>query len=204
MISYINRFFSFVDPISSIYKHIDFDNAVIGGSYALHQYTLQYATEQFMWSPDDVDVHTKAEDINDFKEIVEKFCRDTNATLNKFNDFSKGHPDDRDFGTGLTKRDEKFHESVKASATMTVPNIDLKVQYIYIQGQNSNEPVEAQLERITDLPSCVSYKVSRLTGEKSFIIPAKGIEALRTRLISKADICPSRMEKYSKRGYTFY
>ena len=89
-----------------------------------------------------------------------------------------------------------------SSATIKVPNLQHEVQYIFIQGLNPQAPVEEQLEPITDLPSCVSYKVTK-EGEKKFIVPKKGEKALITKIIPKDDICPSRMEKYEKRGYQF-
>ena len=116
------------------------------------------------------------------------------------NDFSKGHPDDIANGK-VDKRDEKFHESIKGSAKISVPGIEYPIQYVFVQGLNSNGTVEEQLEEITDLPACVSYKV--VNGEKKFIIPEKGKEALMTRIIPSSDICPSRREKYEKRGYHF-
>lgn len=200
MSRYLNTFnhllFGDNDKIKSIYPHVDFNRAVIGGSYALNQYTHDN------WTPDDVDIHTTAKDMEDFKEIVAKFCKDTHGTLLKINDFSKGHPHDNEGAAGIGRRDEKFHESIKASATIDVPGLGYEVQYIFIQGLNPQAPVEDQLEPITDLPSCVSYKVSD-NGDKKFIVPKKGVEALMTRRIPKKDICPSRMEKYEKRGYHF-
>lgn len=182
------------DPIFPIYRHIDFQNAVVGGSYALHQFTGDTA-----WTPNDVDIVTVAENIAAFQAIVQAFAVNTGGEIIKFNDFSNGHPHD---DVGAARRDEKFHESIRASSKIVVPGIDIEIQFVYIHGLGPNRPVEIQLEEITDLPSCVSYKV--FNGKKFFLIPEKGREALLTRRVPKADICPSRMEKYQSRLYEFY
>lgn len=185
------------DPMTQFYKFIDFDRAVIGGSYALNQYTQDY-----MWSPDDVDIMTTATNIEHFRQIAESFATSANGTLIRFNDFSEGHPND---DPEQNRRDEKFHESIKASAKILVHNLKHPIQYVWIQGltpDNGCSP-EAWLEEITDLPACVNYKVDPITQKKHFNVPEKAKECLMTRHIHSTDICPSRKEKYEKRGYKF-
>lgn len=181
------------DPLSPWYRYFDWNRCVIGGSYALNQ-----LTGDTTWTPDDVDVVCVDTRFDEWKVYVEQFCHSTNGKLLKLNDFRDGHPHDPD------KRDEKFHESIRASAKVKVAGLDQVIQFVYIE---TNPPTVEQLrivlDEITDVPACVNYQLSPL-GQKQFHIPEKGLEALFTRRVAKKDICESRMAKYEARQYTFY
>jgi hypothetical protein len=136
----------------------------------------------------------------EFCATVTKFCQASGATLIKVTDFADGHPD-RD--PEEDRRDEKFHEAIKASAKVSLPGLVQNVQFVLIRSNTIGHlSVEEQLNDTSDLPSCVSYKV--LNGKKFFTIPEKGREALFTRRVNRKDICPARLEKYQARGYDFY
>lgn len=183
------------DQLVPVYAHIDFERAVVAGSYALNQFTGDPR-----WSPNDVDIVTTAHSIDHFRHTVDSFCAGIpGAQVTKFNDFAQGHPGrtaDED------RRDEKFHEAIKASAKVSVPGIDIPLQFVWIQGLSPDLPVERQLEQIADCPSCVCYKVSY--GRRFFIVPEKGRQALFTRRVPASDICPARRAKYEERMYEFY
>jgi hypothetical protein len=183
------------DVLHSIYQHIDFKKASIGGSYALSQLTGDPS-----WSPNDVDIVTSHMSMEEFRASVELFCQKTGAILVKFNDFANGHPD---MTPGEARREEKFHEAIKGSARVTLDGVPLDIQFVLIHSNLCGDAsVEFQLNETSDLPSCVSYKVER--GRKFFTIPEKGREALFTKMINKQDICPARLDKYKNRGYEFY
>ena len=182
---------------SSFYKNLDWHNTVIGGSYALHQFTGD--TE---WQPDDVDVFVATDDLEDFRSKVQVFAEKSNGSIVKFNDFSD--PDfQAEYDRTGNRRDEKFHELVLASTTLDVPDCDRKIQFIYLYSDSGRSP-ESILVETTDLPSCVCYKVDPWTQQKIFFVPEKGREALFTRKVPLEEVCKSRFEKYSKRGFDFY
>jgi hypothetical protein len=132
---------------------------------------------------------------------VAAFCASVpGSEIIKFNDFAQGHPNNRT--PEEDRRDEKFHEAIKASAKIHVPDVNIPLQFVWIQGLSSGMPVEHQLEQVTDIPSCVCYKF--VHGRKFFIVPEKGREALMTRRVQLNDICPARKAKYEERGYEFY
>ncbi len=182
------------DILTTVYPHLDFTRAIVTGSYALNQFTGDAA-----WEPNDVDIITTATEIDHFKTMVQWFCASTGGTMIKFSDFAEGHPDRR---PEEDRRDEKFHEAIRASAKVQVPGIDIILQFVWISSFGSDAPAEVQLEQVSDLPSCVSYKV--INGRKFFVIPEKGREALFTRRVSMGEICPARREKYEERMYEFY
>lgn len=182
------------DVLKPFYQHMDLSRVVISGSYALNQFTGDK-----LWEPNDVDILTTARDIDHFRTMVQDFCAQSSGEMVKFNDFAAGHPDR---SPEEDRRDEKFHEAIRASAKVQVPGVPLVLQFVWIQGLNGDAAAEVQLEKVSDLPSCVSYKV--VDGRRFFIVPEKGAEALFTRRVDACDICPARMEKYRKRNYDFF
>jgi hypothetical protein len=112
------------DRMQSIYQHINFTNSIVAGSYALHQFTGDSS-----WEPNDVDILMNNLNFATFKTTVDKFCAATGGVLVKCNDFSKGHPADNEIEN---RRDEKFHEVIKASAKVQVPGIDIMIQFVFL------------------------------------------------------------------------
>lgn len=182
-----------IDNMQPFYSDLDWNRTVIGGSYALSQFTGDTS-----WTPNDVDIFIAANSLEDFQSSVQAFVdHDAKSRhLEKFCDFSKGHPDDG-------KRDEKFHDAIRASAKVKVEGVEPKLQFVFI---NVDPPTVSELcnvmDEITDIPSCVNYRVQR--GQKQFHVPQKGISALFTRQVNLSDVCPSRRAKYQDRGYTFF
>jgi hypothetical protein len=142
-------------------------------------------------------------------------------------DDQRGSPADINEGRGGTRgRDEKFREAVRGSISVTVPDVCLPVQFINMQ-TDGVQRVEDILETTTDVPSCVQYsvkvetKIPRDAAEadalrqspahhpahtrmtKMFYVPQKDVHTLHTKKVPKGDICPSRLEKYTERGYEF-
>ena len=178
------------------YQAVNWDKTVIGGSYALHQFTGD--TD---WGPNDVDIFFATNSMESFKDRVNSFAENTNSTIKKFNDFTV--VGNRDEPNAINSRDEKFHELIKGSVTLDTPGFEKEVQFIYLHDYQDRGPQSILLET-TDLPSCVCYTVDLQSGQKIFHIPEKGREALLTRRAPKKEICKSRFEKYAKRGYDFY
>ncbi len=189
----IGQCWSRPDIMKPFYSDFDWDQTVIGGSYALNQFTGDTA-----WVPNDVDIFIAANSLLDFQLSVQAFVNHDakSRQVEKFSDFSKGHPDD-------AKRDEKFHEAIRASAKVRVDGVEQELQFVYI---HVDPPTVSGLclilDQITDLPSCVRYQVPY--GQKQFHIPQKGVASLFTRQVNLSDVCPSRRAKYQDRGYTFF
>lgn len=184
------------DVLKDLYPDFDWDRSVIGGSYALN-----ILTGDCSWTPNDVDILIAADSVEDFQARVQAFvaCDPTKRQVEKFSDFSKGHPND---DPEALRRDEKFHEAIRASAKVRASGIDQVLQFVYI---DANPPtvtgLRAVLDEITDIPACVNYQV--LYGRKQFYVPEKGLAALFTKKVKQSDVCPARLAKYQERGYTF-
>uniref|UniRef100_A0A6C0BNS8 Uncharacterized protein n=1 Tax=viral metagenome TaxID=1070528 RepID=A0A6C0BNS8_9ZZZZ len=186
------------DIMKPFYSELDWDRTVIGGSYALSLFT-----EDDSWTPNDVDILIAASSVEDFHARVEAFVnRESQGQcrrLEKFSDFSKGHPHD---DPEAAKRDEKFHEAIRASAKVSIDGVEQVLQFVYIEAiPPTVTQLRKVLDQITDVPACVNYQAAE--GDIQFNVPQKGVEALCTRQVNASDICPSRRAKYSERGYTF-
>lgn len=201
---YVKNFFcrntpgDFSDPLgnSGFYQKLNWAQTVIGGSYALHQFTGDN-----QWQPSDVDVFYATDSLESFKTRVAEFVQQ-NETIPE-------DPKIIDFTDPVVRAnrgcDEDFHDLVKASVTMTVADFPEKqIQFIYLDSQGTGRTPESILAETTDLPSCVCYSVDPHTGNKVFHIPEKGRQALLTRQVPLSEACPSRVEKYAKRGFQFY
>lgn len=184
------------DYLKSYYNLLNWKNTVISGSYALKLYTGA------SWDANDIDIVIAGGTFEEFMDEVKKFVYATESTITKTNNFMDG-PKPGENLVGLDKRDEKFHEVIKATVTIEVPDIPIPVQFIYLcDGNFRDSTPELILAEIQDVPACVTYKADK--GVQLFTIPAKGREALTTGHVCAKDICPSRKEKYEKRGYHFY
>lgn len=63
------------DKLEPYYKHIDFCNASVAGSYALYQFTCPSS-----WLPNDVDILTSHATFEEFCTMVTTFCQASGAT----------------------------------------------------------------------------------------------------------------------------
>lgn len=176
---------------TKIYQSINWNKSVIGGSYALHQFTG--ATH---WKPDDVDIMLACESKEEYESEAMKFEQTAQLRLMKQSWFG-------DRNEPMAADEELFHERVLGSRTYEMENFNKKIQLVCLMKKYQNETVMDILEETTDIPACVSYKVNLVTGNKMFNVPEKGREILLTGKGKKEDICKSRMEKYLMRGYSF-
>jgi len=212
-----NRQFPVNDPAKPLYQHIDWSKSVIGGSYALKQFTGDVG-----WDPNDIDILTAHQS----KEEFETYCNNiaNNANLN-FEKTTRREGNDRVVSFdqhGNKIRDqhvsefgdhEIFHELIKESKTYNWNN--KKIQIVHIQPPQGRS-LQSVLAETTDCPSCVSFHVENYhprticgydSGEtistKVFHVPEKGRQLLFTGTGDSSNICPSRKEKYEQRGYVY-
>lgn len=187
---------------SDIYKLIDFEKCVIGGSYALHQFT-----KPTNWYPNDIDIMygSTTSDLREFSKMVNKFVKQSKSQISvKIRNRKELIKAKQDEG----EHTEGFDHRIIGTVTLKVPNVKFKVQFICIDlnGDNYNNKKSTTLQDvlndITDLPSCVNYTWSE--GNKIFHVPEKAIDSLlHDKPIIYSQICSTRLNKYSKRGYKF-
>jgi hypothetical protein len=104
-----------------------------------------------------------------------------------------------------TGRDEKIHDSIVGAITLHVEGVPVPVQLVGFDTSAhflGRTDIVTHLDRITDLPACVSYSVHE--GERVFHVPDRAREPLETKRVSKRAICAARQGKYEARGYTFF
>lgn len=180
-----------------ILKAIDWTRSVIGGSYAL------CAFMGADWQPHDVDVMCQVASHADFDALVAQF-RERALPLSsevvkhvRMDDATRAAAA-RDTTSGL---DERFHESILGTVTLRFDGLPVPVQLV---GMCVRPPMTLleHLNETTDLPACVAY-TQWPGGPRIFHVPERGLEALRTRTVHRADSCAARMDKYKKRGFTF-
>lgn len=58
------------------------------------------------------------------------------------------------------------------------------------------------LDKITDVPACILFKVNN-DGQKTFFVPQRTLDPLRTGIVPYSRICSKRIKKYQERGFTF-
>lgn len=203
------------DIAQPLYGAIDWSRSVIGGSYALQQFTQDNA-----WTPNDIDIPYACDTHEEFIRERDRFqaalggpgvaqvlrtnlwtpALRAEAVLRALRPLAAGG------GHDYLSREEGYHEAIVASARLVVRNIPLQVQLVGMTTSPMNsfpqDSLLRRLARITDLPACVSY--SAFTGTRIFHIPEHGMDAILTRRIRNDKICASRKEKYLTRGYTFY
>ena len=187
----LNKLFPSNDVIPNIvYKSLNWNRSIIGGSYALQQFTGD------KWKPNDIDIMIKCDDINDFQNEVIRFVNETKGTLIKTRENMNPA-----VGKQSLPLEEDFHKSILGTATIMVNDCPKPIQLVAIK----TEPYDTllgHLNKITDTPACVSYTVQN--NQRIYHIPEKCCEALFTRKVKKNNICFTRMDKYKERGYDFY
>jgi len=212
-----NRGFPVDDPAKPLYKHLDWTKSVIGGSYALKQFTGDNG-----WEPNDIDILTA----HNSKDEFDQYCNDVESN-SKLNFVKSTQRDGNDRVVSFDKTGNKiedkhidefgdhemFHDLIKESKTYNWNNY--KVQMVYIKPQEGRS-LQSVLAETTDSPSCVSFHIERyhpkticgidssqLVEEKIFHVPSKGLQLLMTGQGISSDICKSRKRKYEDRGYKY-
>jgi hypothetical protein len=179
----------------SLYENLKKYNYVVGGSYALQQYT------KAKWEANDIDIFINCFGYNEylvFEMIVKSFI-ETNEKIKIITDFRTLDQLCKD---AEKKEDamiqERFSTKIIGTITIQYPGIDKHVQFIGISCKYNEELVDI-LDKMTDLPSCLSYNVSE--DKRIFNVPDKYLKM--GDVINNRMICPLRKKKYEERGYKF-
>jgi hypothetical protein len=178
-------------PPPTLHSSINWTNSIVAGSYALQQFT-----GDTHWKCSDIDVMVACLTKDEFDREANRFQHLSNMRLNKENWFDDPN---RDI---TNKSDELFHERVLGSKTYSYDGYDKTVQLVCLKQAYPNEHPIQILNETSDIPACVSYSVLN-DGSRVFHIPEKGREIIMTRNGDKTMICPSRLDKYTARGYFF-
>jgi hypothetical protein len=198
-----------------LYESIDFTRAVIGGSYALKQFSGD------SWKPNDMDVFIACGTKEEFEEFVQSFqekmkarlvdevWRDTNGTVHRSGNIRSGSRgvryDSSNSSNCITpSQEEKFASQVMGVNTYRIDNMKEEIQFVWLD--KSQGTVGEILTDICDTPGCVSYRVSKNSDGKhvkTFEVPERALEFLMTRFTPRIQ-SHSRSSKYSNRGYSFY
>ena len=207
--------------INGLLEHVNWETSVVGGSFALHRFTVPATTMSFadhfrgrVWTPDDIDVMVGCVTEDEFMAEAARFEQVSQCV--RIKDSSQALLVDVD------RRSEKFHERIVRSltydcnargtsgtcCTSTVPQSQSipKVQLVGIKVDKDQKcgPIPELLNvlnDITDLPAAVSFTLSNKT--MFFHVPEKAALSLLTKTVNVKDICPERKAKYATRGYTF-
>jgi hypothetical protein len=188
------------DPLSLLYRHLDWTRCVIGGSYALKQYT------RAEWAAADVDVMCKAQSARELLDmtiaLVDSLGED--ARITKFTEIT---PEMRTAHWKELGGEERFHESILATSKVSVPGVPIPVQLVGFDTTSNilgKETLVEHLDLVCDLPAAVSYTAKH--GRKIFHVPERAKEPIATRRVPENKICPfaaARKAKYAERGYEF-
>ena len=187
---------------NDFYELLDVGNFLVGGSYALKLYAGA------KWEANDIDIFVFCGVKNKgFYNLYDEFEKIVNKVLVKcdrikiikdFRDsnllFEDHEEDEANMGG------EHFNEQIVGTITIKYPNIDKNIQFVGIYSEKI-ETFNDVLEKITDLPSCVSY--ISINDKKTFFVPKKYDEMIKKGYIEKSEICSKRLQKYEKRGYIF-
>lgn len=192
------------EQVHIIYRAIDWNKCVIGGSGALRQFT------NASWNEADTDIFAEVASASELRTLVDAFMDTMNlrvetphVVIEKFVELT---PDMR--RDALQKNggnNERFHESILATCTLQVPGLAMPVQFVGINTMSHSYGKLSLLDHlnlITDLPAAVQYTAKN--GTPLYHVPERALEALRTKRIPSANICASRKTKYEERGYDFY
>lgn len=178
---------------TNVYSNLNWSTTIIGGSYALKQFTGD------TWNANDIDILVRVSSFEEFENYIKAFSEATNSTYDPINNFDNMPPQSEE----QLALDEKFHEAIKGSCKVYHPDTDKILQFVYLDDKNTNRSADSILAETSDLPSCVSYTWDEYTRQKIFHIPEKGREVLFNRVAKYGDVCDSRRQKYEDRGY-FY
>jgi hypothetical protein len=186
------------DIENRIHAAIDWSRCVVGGSDALQKYT------RALWAPNDKDVMCATANHGEFLALMGAFVEKLQpiAVVDKILLLT---PEMRAAASaGKNGGEERFHESIIATSKITVGDYPVPVQLIGIDSSVhflGRTDIVTHLNRLTDLPACVSYSVKE--GACIFHVPDRGLDALATKTIPATLICAARKKKYEERGYSF-
>lgn len=179
------------DVAGPIYHVIDWNRSVVGGSYALQQYTKD------TWDPHDIDIMYQCSKYSEFVIELERIQTELGDRM-KIKQITLVTDEMRN--RDPPGREERFHESIIATSTFEVKDVPKPIQLIGIKPERPMHFVD-WLDQITDLPACILYRMDG--NRRVFNVPQRCLNAIHTRQISRLDICADRREKYSQRGYRF-
>jgi hypothetical protein len=171
-----------------IYESINWNVTLIGGSYALWMYTRDKN-----WQPNDIDIMIKCESEKGFNKectrLIDKSCMTCVKQISQQDIVNKK----------VDANSENFHKYIVATKTLVHKDCYKSIQLIGVLTQDKT--LEATFNEISDIPSCVTYRVDN--GKKIFNVPEKGINILANKIGNANEICPARKRKYEERGYKF-
>lgn len=190
-----------IDLPTKVYDSINWNKSVVGGSFALKLFI------KAKWEANDVDIMMESSTKEEFNEESIKFEQKSEAVLIKEAWFSGSHPVQENIHKEqeINIPNELFHESILGSKTYKINDFPLPIQLIAVntlKNSHLKRDLLSVLNETTDIPACVNYKV--IDGQKIFNVPEKGLEILLTKKGKKVHICKSRLDKYMKRGFSFY
>jgi len=169
---------------SRVYRALDWKRTLVGGSYALQQYTGDH------WQPNDIDIMIKCENKEEYDKIIREFSIQMQADVIKL---LKGWYHDDDLY-------EKINESVIGTTSFRIPEMSTKIQLVGID--TGKKSLINKMDEIVDKPACLAYSMEN--GVKTFHGSAECFRAVNTRKVPKTPKqLVSRMEKYKARGFTF-
>jgi predicted nucleotidyltransferase len=191
----MNKQFSF----DKYYNIFDWKKTVVGGSYALKDFT------KANWKNNDIDVFVMYDSFDEFTTDTERISKELKGTITNQNP-------------------EYFNGLLGGSYTINTNNTNIQIIYIKNKALNESDnrivkrmnrkpneseyiPVEelakggpiSILQEITDTPSVY---FSYTNGKKIYHIPEKSLTAIETGVINENDIDPNRAQKYINRGYS--
>lgn len=181
------------DVLEQLYRLLDFDNCVIGGSYALKYFTNE------TWECKDINVMVSFNDDTDYQKFTNNVCDDVKGDI-----ISKRYPgnpiDDITEGVDYIGIDEyqKIYDGVNA-----VTDIKWNEKIIQIMWLYPNNSVSDQLLNWTDTLGSICFKVDE-KGNKKFIYNLDQLDYINhKKSIPEKYMSSSRIEKYKNRGYKF-
>ncbi len=194
------------DPASVLYRAIDWTKCVIGGSYALKLYS------NAKWPVGDIDIMCDVQSAAELLALAHGLThsmdqrvlkeRPSKVSLDKFTVLT---PEMRKEAQKTNGGEERFHESILGTCTLTVPGVPMPVQMVGIDTTShiyGKLALVDHLDYITDLPAAVQYTVAQ--DRPLFHVPQRAVDAIASKRIPIATICASRKAKYEARGYEFY
>jgi hypothetical protein len=199
------------DVARELWLHVDWTRCAAGGSYALQQYTRDPWPKR---NPDDIDIHCQVDTPEELRAMAEamvassnrvtytEFPEEPSACITKFTVIT---PEMRTAHWKELGGEERFHESIIATAKLQMRYIPLPVQLVGMDTTSNvlgKAPLLEHLALICDLPASVAFTVQN--GKKIFHVPERALRSLQTKQVHINNICAARRVKYEERGYSFY
>lgn len=166
-----------------IYGALDWKRTLVGGSYALQQYTGDH------WKPNDIDIFVKCKDEADFNKTIDDFTSKVSVNnINKYKDYSDN-------------QDQNFNPNIVGVASISIDELNTKIQLVGIN-TGDDKSLFNKVNEITDKPACLTYRMEN--NIRTFHGTEQCFRVVNTRKIPRnPKQLVSRMEKYRSRGFTF-